>query len=358
MKGLGVCLLALYCAPGAAYGAEVEKTEYGDIAFTAAPGEANDIRITTARSGEDVLVTDRGAPVTAVGPDCVSTGPHSARCSYDPECQTLQCSGFHEVVLGDRRDTIHLVGTPSTSSGVQVRGGPGPDRMASKWFWLSALGGSGDDVLIGGARGDFFDGGGGADLVNGRGGRHDTASYGSRSAGVVVTLDDRADDGERGEGDRVIVEDVVGGQGADTLVGDADENYLSGEGGDDTIIGGRGRDLLVGRAGSDRLDGGRGDDGMLGDEGDDWLRGRAGADSLRGYEGADDLRCGPGGDYAESSDFGFMPKPDGVRDLIRCGSGQDTVVAGAEDSVGRECEDVTRDPASARSALATGRPGA
>ena len=344
MKGLGVCLLALCCAPGVAYGAQVEKTPYGDIAFTAAPGEANDVRVTTARSGEDVLVTDTGAPVTAVGPDCISSGPHSARCSYDPECQPLQCSGSHEVVLGDRRDRIRLVGTPNTSSGVQVRGGPGPDRITSKWFSVSALGGSGNDVLIGGVRWDFFDGGGGADLVNGRGGSHDSVSYTSRSAGVVVTLDDRANDGERGEGDRVIVENVAGGQGADMLVGDSGSNQISGEGGDDTIVGGAAGDVLAGSAGSDRVDGGRGNDGLVGDEGDDQLRGGGGADRLRGHEGADELRCGPGDDYAESADFDFTPEPDGVRDLIRCGSGQDTVVAGAEDSVGRECEAVTRAP--------------
>ena len=332
-----------------AHGAEVDGA-HNVITFTAEPGEANQVRVTTSRSEEDVFVTDESAPLTAVGPECVSQDPHTARCSYDPACVT--CGSGLDFVLRDRRDTIHLAGRRDTGIGVNVRAGPGRDRVTSKWFSLYAAGGSGDDVILGGAGWDLLDGGVGSDLVNGRGGSGDTATYVGRSEGVTVTLDARANDGERDERDRVIAENVDGGEGADVLVGDGEPNTISGEGGDDTIVGGRSGDSLVGGAGADRLDGGRGrgNDALLGDDGDDQLLGRAGADRLRGNNGADDHRCGPGDDYAESYDFGVgRPMDEGISDSIRCGSGRDTVTAGAEDSVGRECEAVTRGSPRARS---------
>ena len=48
-----------------------------------------------------------------------------------------------------------------------------------------------------------------------------------------------------------IVENAVGGSGADTLIGNAVDNLLSGNGGDDVLDGGLGNDLLEGGAGSD-----------------------------------------------------------------------------------------------------------
>jgi Ca2+-binding RTX toxin-like protein len=91
---------------------------------------------------------------------------------------------------------------------------------------------------------------------------------------VSVTLDGVANDGSPGgEGDDVgtDVENVTGGSGPDTLVGDADHNVLNGGAGRDSITGGPRSDTLLGGAGNDlfaaadgvadSVDGGAGTDG-------------------------------------------------------------------------------------------------
>ncbi len=76
----------------------------------------------------------------------------------------------------------------------------------------------------------------------------------------------------------VIIEDAVGGRGADT------------------IIGNDARNLLWGRAGKDFLDGGALGDTLRGGVGDDSLQGGAGGDLLNGGPGRDTLGGGGGRD--------------------------------------------------------------
>ena len=54
----------------------------------------------------------------------------------------------------------------------------------------------------------------------------------------------------------VVIEAAIGGDGADSLIGNAADNRLMGEGGADTLLGGAGRDVLLGGAGNDSLVGG------------------------------------------------------------------------------------------------------
>ena len=56
------------------------------------------------------------------------------------------------------------------------------------------------------------------------------------------------------------IENVFGGDGNDTLLGNALDNELSGGRGNDSIIGGDGNDTITGGAGNDILDGGNGTD--------------------------------------------------------------------------------------------------
>jgi Ca2+-binding RTX toxin-like protein len=78
-----------------------------------------------------------------------------------------------------------------------------------------------------------------------------------------------------------------GGNGPDTLTGNA---------GNDILIGGNGEDTLIGNAGNDTLIGGNATDLLLGNAGDDLLSGGNGADTLRGGLGNDTLTGGSGGD--------------------------------------------------------------
>ncbi len=118
------------------------------------------------------------------------------------------------------------------------------------------------NVLWGGAGDDVLDGGGGADVVIGGAGR-DTLSYARHTADVTATLADTGvstNNGAAGEGDIVVadVEDLTGGAGNDTLVGNTQANRVDGGPGNDAIDGGAGDDTILGGAGGDRLRGGPG----------------------------------------------------------------------------------------------------
>ncbi|MDP2803744.1 MAG: M10 family metallopeptidase C-terminal domain-containing protein, partial [Phreatobacter sp.] len=60
-----------------------------------------------------------------------------------------------------------------------------------------------------------------------------------------------------------VIENAVGGSGADTMFGNEAGNNLTGGGGGDTIVGGGGNDLGTGGAGNDGIDGGSGADAAL-----------------------------------------------------------------------------------------------
>jgi Ca2+-binding RTX toxin-like protein/subtilisin-like proprotein convertase family protein len=64
-------------------------------------------------------------------------------------------------------------------------------------------------------------------------------------------------------------ENAIGGDGGDTLIGNAAANGLIGGRGDDSLVGGDGVDSLEGGAGADTLDGGAGGDELIGGLGDD-----------------------------------------------------------------------------------------
>ncbi|PZA12866.1 fused nuclease/metallophosphatase/5'-nucleotidase/calcium-binding protein, partial [Rhodopseudomonas palustris] len=127
-------------------------------------------------------------------------------------------------------------------------------------------------------------------------------------------------------------EDTVLDVGSVVLVGDDDDNELTGALGDDELTGLGGDDLLVGLGGDDRLDGGEGDDVLLGGagddqldggEGDDELDGEAGDDILVGGDGDDTLRGGAGDDILVGGD-GY--------DTLEAGDGNDELTVGEGDT--------------------------
>ncbi|WP_245306229.1 M10 family metallopeptidase C-terminal domain-containing protein, partial [Roseovarius aestuariivivens] len=67
----------------------------------------------------------------------------------------------------------------------------------------------------------------------------------------------------------VLIEDAIGGDGADLITGNAGANRLQGKGGNDALAGQAGNDTLVGGGGDDRLDGGAGLDLYSGGPGSD-----------------------------------------------------------------------------------------
>jgi Ca2+-binding RTX toxin-like protein len=184
-------------------------------------------------------------------------------------------------------------------------------------------GGDGDDTLIGDSATNVLDGGAAGS---------DTVSYAGRAADIVASLVT-----ERGgpEADVLLrIDNLIGGDGDDTLTGNAGANELDGgaagsdtvsyadrvageditaslvtnTGGDpdvaedddtfvaiDNLVGGAGDDTLTGNALVNTLAGGDGDDKLLGGAGADTLRGEAGDDVLQPSTGADSVIGGTHG---------------------------------------------------------------
>lgn len=94
-----------------------------------------------------------------------------------------------------------------------------------------------------------------------------------------------------------------GGNGDDTLNGDATANTLSGFNGNDTIRGGSGDDVLRGDNGDDTLFGMADADTLYGGNGNDTLNGGSGADRLVGGRGDDVLTGGSGADVFDFGDL-------------------------------------------------------
>jgi Ca2+-binding RTX toxin-like protein len=206
-------------------------------------------------------------------------------------------------------------------------GGEGDNVLAE-----NITGGAGADTLTGNVQANVLDGAGGVDTVT-------YADKGPLQA-VKVTLDALANDGETAgaEGDDVLAENVTGGAGPDTLIGNTSPNVLRGAGGLDTVayldrlapvsvtitLDGTANDGAVGEndtigADVENAIGGGGDDTIVGDAGPNVLDGSAGADRLRGAADTDAIRGGDGADtlFGEA-DAGDVVDggSDGARDVL------------------------------------------
>jgi hypothetical protein len=286
------------------------------LVYTAAPGRTNDV--TVALASGTYTVQDSAAGVNS-GSGCAAAGAGVVTCP---------ATGVRSITAdgGDGNDRLVVTaGTPAT-----LNGGPG------------------DDVLAGGPKADVLQGGAGADAMGGGGGA-DQVSYAGRTAGVVVDIDDVADDGgpedaSGGARDNVKsdVENLNGGAGADSLTGSPAANVLAG---------GKGPDVLSGLGGIDTANyAGRTTsltvtlDGLANDGGSEDvvssvrenvkpdvenITGGSGADALTGSSAANRLVGGGGLDTVAGLDGAdtVHVKGDRVADVVTCGSGADTLTA-------------------------------
>jgi Ca2+-binding RTX toxin-like protein len=129
------------------------------------------------------------------------------------------------------------------------------------------------------------------------------------------------------------IENIVSGDGADLLAGNAGANHLLGMRGNDTLFGNDGNDTLDGGAGADQLGGGTGNDSLIGGEGDDDLFGAAGNDTLRGGDGNDLLGGGGGADLLDGGLGRDELWGGGGNDTLQGGAGNDTLGGGANDDL-------------------------
>lgn len=142
------------------------------------------------------------------------------------------------------------------------------------------------------------------------------------------------ENGDYGRGDPT--GPLAGGGCANALVGTDGRDTLAGSGAGDVIFGLGAGDRIEGRAGHDCLIGGSGNDVLRGEAGADRLTGGRGADLLVGGPGLNAYDAGPGADQVDARN--------GLRELVRCGSGRDRARVDRRDRVSG-CERVIR-PAS------------
>ena len=229
---------------------------------------------------------------------------------------TVQYRNAAGAVSAEASDTIQRINppdcegqTPTIAGNGTIVGTNGPDVIVGSTGDDLIYGLGGDDTICALGGNDTIYDGPGADIVRGAngndtflqpsavdngdvldgGGGLDHVSYASRTNGVNVAIDNNANDGEPGEGDLVSadVENVTGGTGDDTLVGNGGTNRFFGRLGDDLLNGAGGNDTLRGLQGNDRVIGGGGNDTVDGGEDDDIVRGGLGDDTVLGGAGDD-----------------------------------------------------------------------
>lgn len=111
---------------------------------------------------------------------------------------------------------------------------------------------------------------------------------------------------------------------SNAILGDSKGNNIQGTAGSDLIKGLLGNDKINGLGGDDCIRGGPGSDKVQGGDGDDQLNGGQKPDTVGGGAGADRIKVRAG-----------------RIDVVECGEGNDTVRAGDNDVIAKDCEKVT-----------------
>lgn len=327
----------------------------------------------------DLLVDDLEVLESGSGNDIIvgAAGPEEFFVGGEGNDSYTGVGGFDTIDFSDATGPVVITpgaGATGTATGQGDDTGFGD---ATKF-----IGGTGDDVVIvptgtypGGLL-TFFSGGAGSDTVD--------ASAATAAVSVnLATLDPDAGaelgahadvDGYFGVDITDDVENAIGSEFNDTLLGNGIRNSLSGLGGDDTVSGLAGNDILLGGLGNDFFSGGLGADsvsfagspngvevdmlaGFATGEGDDSLAapvdieivtgspfndtivggggsvatnfrftGRAGNDLLTGSGSNDTLRGGPGRDVLRGV---------GGDDNLIAGGGRDVLSGGGGFDIGR-----------------------
>lgn len=251
-------------------------------------------------AGNDVIVGTKGHDVIYAGAgndringkgghDTICGGPGNDRIDGDRGSDRLSGGPGDDVLIGGRgSDRLFGDGGDDVLVGGRgkdrLHGGPGDDRLFGGRGSDVLEGDGGNDRLFGGSGNDRLDGGHGSDYVDGgRGddpmvsggpgnfdvvvgntgidridggpGEHDVASYATSTVPITVDLRTGRMEGEVTE--RLTgIEDVLGGTGNDTLIGDAAPNRLDGGPGDDRLQAVGPGDAAFGGPGSDTCTGG------------------------------------------------------------------------------------------------------
>jgi serralysin len=231
-------------------------------------------------------------------------------CAWDAGGRdTFDFSGYGQNQLIDLGEAHFsnvgaLRGNVSIAVGAVIEdaiGGAGADTLIGNAAANRLQGNGGADSLSGLAGNDMLQGGSGADRLDGGGGL-DTVVFGVVAGGLNINLAVGQAMGDGGD-TLVSIENATGSRYADTLVGSAAANVLSGAQGDDTLQGGGGGDRLIGAKGQDEMRGGAASDTFVFDRLTDSVR--KAPDLIADLRNADwidlsaiDANPGRGGDQA------------------------------------------------------------
>lgn len=272
--------------------------------------------------GDDLLIGGSGADTLEGG-----TGKDTA--SYEGSASAV---------------VVRLDGTPANNASSQSDAygdvvNPDVENLIGSRFNDSLTGNAADNLIQGGAGDDTLEGGAGADtLVGGLSlagddvqGESNTASYASSTTALTVSLTDASLNTGDARGDVLIgIQNLTGGSGDDTLVGNAQANRFDGGAGDRDLVSYRLSTSAVTVDLSDpshnagaqalgdtyvRIEGVEGTglgDTLTGDGQANLLIGLAGHDTLEGVAGYDTLVGGDGQDVASYAHAGT-----GVRASLR-----------------------------------------
>jgi Ca2+-binding RTX toxin-like protein len=262
LVGLGILV-----APATASGAASSVTASAGFLDWTALGDGASHTLVISYTGGAYSVTD-SAGITA-GTGCVAATSTSVSCSPANVSSAITVDGGS----GADKLTVASVGPEISPTGslhqVGVFGNGGNDTITTPGTADLIRGGDGDDTA---------DGGPGRDSINGQRGV-DTATYASRPASQPVVIDMENGTGEESPD----VENVIGTPGDDTIIGFREGVEITHDSSAaNTFIGGAGNDLLSGLSGPDSLLGGPGNDKLLGGQQKDKLVGATGRDRCVG----------------------------------------------------------------------------
>ena len=169
-------------------------------------------------------------------------------------------------------------------------------------------------------------------------GGSDTIDGSAVTTGVYINLNEGAFS-SLGATDNVaiaygaVIENAIGGSGADTIIGNDTDNVINGGNGNNNLTGGLGFDIIYGGADSDTIGGGDQGDQIFAGDGDDVINGGMGADIIDGGAGNDTISGGVGSDtLIGGTGFDTIVGGDG-NDTISGGDQGDTLLGGAGDDV-------------------------
>ena len=253
----------------------------------------------------------KGEPTAAVPPPPTPPGMY-AECPNAIDGKSVQGDDTDETITGTDLNDL-------------LRGGGGNDS-------ISGL--PGDDCINGQDGNDTLSGNDGADLIVGEDG-DDSAGGGGGNDTIDLGNGNDSATGDSGN------DTITGGSGNDDIDGVDDNDLIKGFGGDDVVDGGNGNDRVQGSGGDDRVSGDEGKDKVRGGTGNDRVKGGAGNDQVQsqggqdkvvGGSGKDNIRAGGGDDKVDAVD--------GVKDKVKCGTGNDVAKVDKVDKVAKDCNKV------------------